>query len=681
MPEYQPEQLGRCRRRWVAAAFVVGLSAPWLVVCGDGVHLAGDADGFLADAAETGDEEGRADVTADTADAEAPDSEVADEGGCGAIPATPKPLAPLNGSYSGSMRGPEWTDALRPLFRWRRPSDDPCREATTEIQLDDSCPPTGFEVCDLPTPEAVATGLPGAEWRPSAALPVGAEAPVGRRYFWRLRSCNAVGCSPWSSVRYLDVGRIADDPNGDGYADLAVGDPNNMVAPECSSSGISPNGSVDIYYGGPDGLEAEVRSVLCDPIGSSASLQFGLQLAWAGDVDADGFGDLLVTAFRGDMDRTTDNFHVFLYYGSAAGIDGAPDVRLDNPTGSMTADFGWAIAGAGDTEGDGRADVVVGARAQPPPDAPADVAGSVFLFRSDEVGFERDAAVRIDCPERAPGSGGCAFGFALLGRVDLNRDGQIDLVVGAPSLEHDSAGRRSGSVFGYGGDGSELAAVPSFRLDNPDPARDEFDHGGFGASLAALEYAAGSTADLVAAAAFQDHAGLDDGVVFGFRWGTDGPGDVPVSSLAHPDARAGAFFGAGLAAGDIDRDGHDELLVGAPDYVCFWGCTTSPGPGAVFAFRGGPAGLAGSSDLRLGNPDGTPDAGFGWSICVVADADGDGYPEVAIGAPFTEDGGSYAGRVFVYSGGPSGLSADPVLRLEGRPASASSWFRFGYAVR
>jgi hypothetical protein len=656
------------------------MSAAWVVGCGNGVQLAGDADGFVVDAPDAAVDEGRPDITPDTTDAEAADSEVADEGGCGLLPATPEPLAPLNGAYSGSLRGPEWTNALRPLFRWRRASGDPCLEATTELQLDDSCPPSGFDACDLPTPEAVAIGMSGTEWRPPAALPVDGEPPVGRRYFWRLRSCNAVGCSPWSSVRYLDVGRVADDPNGDGYADLAVGDPNNRILPECSLSGIAPNGSVDIYYGGPDGLDPEVRSVLCDPIGSSASQQFGLQLAWAGDVDADGFGDLLVTAFRGDMDRTTDNYHVFLYYGSAGGIDGAPDVRLDNPTGSMTGDFGSAIASTGDLNADGFADIAVGARAQDR-DSVTDGDGAVFLYRGADAGLELLPVGRLESPDPTPGSMTCSFGMSLVGASDLDLDGRPDLAVGAPTIQRYAAGGGGGSVYLFLGEPTGISETPALRLDNPEPARDEYDNGAFGVELGAIGSAAAPAAELVVGASSQTRGAPQEGNVFAYSTLPGGPSAVPDLALDSPDNRPDAYFGARLASADLDQDGHAELIVGAPDRQVNWGPDSDGGAGTVFVYRGAPGGLAAVPEGRLAHPDGIGDAGFGSSICVVADADGDGYHELAVGAPFTEDGSTYAGRVFVYSGGPGGLGAGPTLRLEGRPGFDCRRQCFGYAVR
>jgi hypothetical protein len=133
------------------------------------------------------------------------------------LPEPPILLAPVNGALTGSHLV---AVSRRPEFRWS-PSAGADRY---EITIDDMCLVASFTSCDFPSPERTDSTLTGTRWTPPAPLPVETVMrPFGRRYFWRLRACNAAGCSAWSPVRYVDVGRQATDYNGDGYGDLVVG--------------------------------------------------------------------------------------------------------------------------------------------------------------------------------------------------------------------------------------------------------------------------------------------------------------------------------------------------------------------------------------------------------------------------------------------------------------------------
>ena len=269
--------IGRWRAGGIAVLAAVGLAATG---CNSGLRLAGD--GGDADGASV-EGDAVADVPADRswdvpADA-LPEIEAAcgdgmvepgeecDDGNliagdgcepdciysCPPEPSVPRPLLPWNGALTGSLHAPDSMGVLRPDFRWRAAAGGACASPAYEIQLDDSCSTPGFAACTFPSPEVDADGIAELDWRPASDLAVDDGPPVGRRYYWRVRACCGVCCSDWSVPRYVDVGRVENDFNGDGWSDVVIG------APQESSESAQP-GRAYMFLGGgtPDG-EPDLR--------------------------------------------------------------------------------------------------------------------------------------------------------------------------------------------------------------------------------------------------------------------------------------------------------------------------------------------------------------------------------------------------------------------------------------
>src|SRR5690606_26729496 len=151
----------------------------------------------------------------------------------------------------------------------------------------------GFQGCVMPTPEVDETGILDTTFELREDLPVEElTAPLGRRYFWRVRACDEAMavCSDWSEVRYLDVGRLKEDVNGDGYADL--------VAASGQSLWFVP-GAADFS------LDSTVSAKPVAP--EVIRLHSGdVKLRFVGDVDGDGFNDLTASAdLLGDKQLVT----------------------------------------------------------------------------------------------------------------------------------------------------------------------------------------------------------------------------------------------------------------------------------------------------------------------------------------------------------------------------------------
>jgi hypothetical protein len=213
---------------------------------------------------------------------------------------------------------------------------------------------------------------------------------------------------------------IVGDVNGDGYADLAVG------APQANSTGPL-SGRVLIFYGGatPD-ADADVTITF-----AAAGDQLGFSVAGAGDVNGDGYADVVVGAPRNDVGGENSG-QAYVFFGGER-MD--PNVDLSLPGAGAGDTFGAAVAGAGDVNGDGYADVVVG--------------GPNAMGTSTSTGM---AVVYYGgaTPDATPdlllrGTAGEKFGFAVAGVGDVNNDGFGDVLVGAP--ENTVAGMSAGRAY------------------------------------------------------------------------------------------------------------------------------------------------------------------------------------------------------------------------------------------
>ena len=123
------------------------------------------------------------------------------------------------------------------------------------------------------------------------------------------------------------------------------------------------------------------------------------------------------------------------------------------------------------------------------------------------------------------------------------------------------------------------------------------------------------------------------------------------------------LFGAALLFTDVDNDGRDELLVGAPHYSNYDGADIEYELGAVYVYAPLAAGHYAPKPAQqlYGRSTG---ARFGYSLAALGDVDGDGYNDVAVGAPYDDAG---AGTVSVFYGSARRLRKDAVqskLKLE-----------------
>jgi hypothetical protein len=252
--------------------------------------------------------------------------------GVTALPTAPILAGPKNGAYTGSLAAPAAFATLRPTFRWRSVPAT-CGELTYHLQADDSCLPGALDTCAFPSPELDATGLTDTRHTPTTNISIRTTPPVGALYAWRVRACDgAQRCGHWSTVRYLHVGRVREDINGDGFGDLLA----------TSSNGST--GRIEVYFGGPQfNVSAASGHIDLSPWQS---------MVFVGDIDGDGYGD---AAFLTGYAPSSGAVPVIAFGGP--NLQAVRSLALTKQAGGPSTLM--QVRPAGDFNGDGFADLIV----------------------------------------------------------------------------------------------------------------------------------------------------------------------------------------------------------------------------------------------------------------------------------------------------------------------------------
>ncbi|MBK7876734.1 MAG: FG-GAP repeat protein [Planctomycetes bacterium] len=403
----------------------------------------------------------------------------------------------------------------------------------------------------------------------------------------------------------------AGDVNGDGFSDLLVGSPGFQGS-------FASEGRVLLYRAKNDGTGLENTSVWSFA-GGQVDARLGTSVSFAGDVNNDGFTDVLVGA-PGYANPPTQfqEGKAYLFLGTASGVlSNTPSWTYEGD--ATNAKFGQSVAGAGDVDGDGFSDVFVGA----PGATVSGVqdAGRVYVFLGSPLGLSATPALILDNPVL----GDSRFGACVANAGDLNRDGQTDLVVGAPDYTNGQS--EEGRFYVYVGSTAGILPAPAF----------SFESDAVGAHLGHAVSAAGDVdsdgfADLLVGS--PDHPG--GGRVTLFR-GQSGLQPIATGSQVFAGTQGGARLGAALCrAGDVNNDGFSDAVFAAPNH--------NVDQGEVYVHFGVSTGLAPSPALTFAGAGG---AHLGAGLGGCGDIDGDGYSDVVLGVPGQLSG---AGGAVIYVG-------------------------------
>ncbi len=424
----------------------------------------------------------------------------------------------------------------------------------------------------------------------------------------------------------------AADVNADGYADVIVG-------ALLYGNGEANEGAAFVYFGG-----AGVFNTVADAVleSNQVGALFGASVAGAGDVNGDGFADVIVGAYLYDNGQT-DEGAAFVYFGGAGSFNSTADAQLEVNDGG--ANLGLSVAGGGDVNGDGYADVIVGAPAFGPFDE-----GAAFVYFGGAGSFDASFDAQLNSFQVSP-----AMAFSVAAAGDVNGDGFADLIVGAPL--YDNGQTDEGAAFIYFGGAGAFNLGADAQLESNQLSA------GLGWTVAAAGDVNGDGfADVIVAAPFFDNGEVDEGVAL-LYFGAAGSFDTTADALLEVNLTSFLFgFGGAAGAGDVNGDGYADVMVGAPGYD-----NGQNNEGAVFLYFGGAGAFDTGVDAVL--ESNVADALLGISVAAAGDVNGDGYADLIVGAPFpaTLDGG---GRAFLYFGGVGAFdtSVDAVLQpgLAGR---------------
>jgi hypothetical protein len=364
----------------------------------------------------------------------------------------------------------------------------------------------------------------------------------------------------------------AGDVNGNGFEDVVVGSPKY-------SGTTHKAGTVFAFYGSPGGLQS-LPQWRFD--GDQTGADLGAAVAAAGDINGDGFADILVAAPRYNHDQSREG-RVYAFYGSSTGLPSTPNWQIESDL--VEAYLGWSVAAAGDVNNDGFDDVIVGAKWAR---GSLDNEGMAQLYLGSKTGLASLPAWTI-----FGGQAGASLGTAVSPAGDINKDGYDDVIVGAPLYNSDE--EDAGQALIFCGTSAGLEQAPCWTITGT-----------------------------------QTNGRLGEAV---------------------------------NGAGDVNGDGYDDLVIG------------EPGQDAVHLFAGTSAGLP-TAPFWTAVSD-QPGAQFGTAVHISSDINDDGYSDLLIGAYIYSADQSQEGRIYAYYGGIGGPTAQPDWIAEGNKAEAEFGFALG----
>lgn len=479
------------------------------------------------------------------------------------------------------------------------------------------------------------------------------EGSTGSKEIYFLQDEGAWGISRLgdrSFAKFLDI-------SGDGKSDVVLAAP-------------LANGVGEVYVFNSDDLQSLLIGTDLSASNAKYTLsagssedQFGYSVAIGGDINGDGYSDILVGAPYAD-NGITNNGKVYIYYGNLPNrMDTTPDIVIRGV--ESNDHLGFAVSPAGDVNGDGFDDIIIGApdayRSNPP------LAGSAYIFYGgpflgDKPGYPDnlyadDADVILTGEESQD-----KFGSSTSWAGDFNGDGYGDVIVGAP-LAHVNGNTMGQAYIYFGG--------PAMNADVDVTITAAAFKDWLGSSVSrAGDVDANGCGDVVVGAPYADAGGIDRGaayILYGHGRACDGMSPPQSIDLSNAGSSVGVLNGSvdyghfGISVeygGKVNSDSYDDVIIGG----LYQGTKDFFISGRAYIYFGGQS-VDGMSPFELIGEVQTDEFGnrlntaYGSAIAGAGDVDGDGYYDALVGAfraDQTAPGGTITmdtGKVYLYRGG------------------------------
>ena len=386
-------------------------------------------------------------------------------------------------------------------------------------------------------------------------------------------------------------------------------------------------------------IDTDLANADASFIGEDADDYSGFSVACAGDVNGDGYDDILIGA-EGDDDGGNQAGQTYLILGKATGW--SMDTDLSNADASFIGEdagdlSGRSVAGAGDINADGYDDILIGAYCDE--EGGGDYAGQTYLILGKASGWAMDTNLSNADASFIGEDAGDHSGRSVAGAGDVNGDGYDDILIGA--YGDDDGGSEAGQTYLILGKTTDWSIDTDLSNANASfIGEDAGDRSGERSVACGGDVNGDGYDDILIGASADEDGGYYAGqtyLILGKATGWAMDIDLASADASFIGEDAGDWSGCAVAvAGDVNGDGYDDILIGADGDE-----EGGSDAGQTYLILGKASGWA--MDTDLANADASfigEDVGdfSGYSVAGACDVNGDGYDDILIGADGDDDG-------------------------------------------
>jgi ankyrin repeat protein len=344
------------------------------------------------------------------------------------------------------------------------------------------------------------------------------------------------------------------DIDNDGYDDILVG-----------AFGYNNNqGRAYLYWGRKrNSMDANPDKIFDGQAEEGACFSLGCPGIVIYDIDNDGYRDIIFGASRALPYPCDGIGHAYLYYGNTKELmDAAYDLIFTSE--NSGDNFGFAT-GCGDVDNDGYGDIIIGARFYPGGGLQGDCIGRAYLYYGgSRLNIDAKADVIFDAESKDKR---LFFGQGII-CIDQNKDGFDDILIGAQGYKE----RQGRAYLFYGDTRANLDTVADKTFDG------EVELSDYGFIIICGDIDGDDNNDIVIGA---DYIRQQVGRAY-IYWGSELSGPSPKPGRIFTGENPGEWFSQGLACGDVNNDGYDDLVIGALGYKA------GSEQGRAYLYYGGP---------------------------------------------------------------------------------------------